>query len=517
MRHPETDSFYDLLGVCRDASPGEIRAAFLKMAERHHPDRNMDDPEADERFKRIRRVYEILRDPLLRAAYDDHPHHFRLSDADVLGRDSGPIVSHPMPTRAATGGWGDSASAHAASNLWPTWRRDGGRARESRFAFAAAIATMITLAVVSVLLVRARGRAPSSAEHSIASEKTFTSLAVEPMESDATPAASPLDQVFSSVQDLRADSANYANDAASATVDTSVSETAFPRRPLQLPPFDVIDEFNLPFPGWPLIIPPIEVPLFNPPRDRAGDTIEPQPTTDDLLEARVSVRQSSWAAPSTLSYPAPAPAASSASMRSATQFAAPPSHAAAPAAGEMETSWSAPAAGSWNRAESGPVMYSYSDMGSLPTRGPSIPGLPELPVEVPAVVATPSPLVRPIVRSLVTGLPGLTTPPSGTYNESLYPSTGVANLRRPLAGELNSRIGAATVPNWTLPSGMRSVSASTVLPRAGRPGAAVPNMGRRDRSIEALRTSPAPPAWSGLPMNNLSAPGLPPIDRPPLP
>jgi DnaJ-class molecular chaperone len=61
---------YDVLGVARDASQDAIRAAYRKLAKKHHPDLNPGKPEAAERFKAIGTAYEILSDPEKRARYD---------------------------------------------------------------------------------------------------------------------------------------------------------------------------------------------------------------------------------------------------------------------------------------------------------------------------------------------------------------------------------------------------------------------------------------------------------------
>jgi len=65
-----SQSYYDLLGVARDADPDEIRRAYRRLAREHHPDVNADDPGADARFKAINEAYETLRDPQKRAYYD---------------------------------------------------------------------------------------------------------------------------------------------------------------------------------------------------------------------------------------------------------------------------------------------------------------------------------------------------------------------------------------------------------------------------------------------------------------
>ncbi|MFU8806402.1 MAG: molecular chaperone DnaJ [Bradymonadaceae bacterium] len=61
---------YKILGVSRDATSAEIKAAYRKLALKFHPDQNPGDPEAEERFKQIVNSYEILSDPQKRAAYD---------------------------------------------------------------------------------------------------------------------------------------------------------------------------------------------------------------------------------------------------------------------------------------------------------------------------------------------------------------------------------------------------------------------------------------------------------------
>ncbi len=61
---------YQVLGVQRGASEGEIKSAFRKLAAQHHPDRNPNDDDAQGRFKQINQAYQILGDPDKRAAYD---------------------------------------------------------------------------------------------------------------------------------------------------------------------------------------------------------------------------------------------------------------------------------------------------------------------------------------------------------------------------------------------------------------------------------------------------------------
>jgi hypothetical protein len=55
--------YYEILGLNRDASGDEIKKAFKKLAMKFHPDRNPDNPKAEESFKEVKEAYEILSDP----------------------------------------------------------------------------------------------------------------------------------------------------------------------------------------------------------------------------------------------------------------------------------------------------------------------------------------------------------------------------------------------------------------------------------------------------------------------
>jgi molecular chaperone DnaJ len=66
--------YYEILGVERSADDIVLKAAYRKLALKHHPDRNPGNKEAEEKFKEAAEAYEVLRDPKKRALYDQYGH-----------------------------------------------------------------------------------------------------------------------------------------------------------------------------------------------------------------------------------------------------------------------------------------------------------------------------------------------------------------------------------------------------------------------------------------------------------
>jgi DnaJ-class molecular chaperone len=62
--------YYRVLGVTRNASDRDIKAAYRKLARQFHPDVNQGDPKAEERFKEVGEAYGVLSDPESRRRYD---------------------------------------------------------------------------------------------------------------------------------------------------------------------------------------------------------------------------------------------------------------------------------------------------------------------------------------------------------------------------------------------------------------------------------------------------------------
>lgn len=88
-----SNDFYSVLGVDKNASEQDIKKAYRKLAMKYHPDRNPDDPSAEEKFKEAAAAYEVLSDAQKRAAYDRLGHN-------------------AYQQSAGQGGFGGGASAH---------------------------------------------------------------------------------------------------------------------------------------------------------------------------------------------------------------------------------------------------------------------------------------------------------------------------------------------------------------------------------------------------------------------
>jgi molecular chaperone DnaJ len=61
---------YKILGVDKKASQDEIKKSYRKLARQLHPDKNPDDPKAEERFKEVQAAYDVIGDPEKRKQYD---------------------------------------------------------------------------------------------------------------------------------------------------------------------------------------------------------------------------------------------------------------------------------------------------------------------------------------------------------------------------------------------------------------------------------------------------------------
>ena len=66
--------YYEILGVAKGSSTAELKKAYRRVAMKHHPDRNPDNKESEDKFKEASEAYEILSNEQKRAAYDQYGH-----------------------------------------------------------------------------------------------------------------------------------------------------------------------------------------------------------------------------------------------------------------------------------------------------------------------------------------------------------------------------------------------------------------------------------------------------------
>lgn len=80
-------NYYDILGVVKTASEEEIKKAYRKKALEFHPDRNKNDPKAEDKFKEVNEAYAVLSDKEKRKQYDmfgAEGFHKRFSQEDIF-------------------------------------------------------------------------------------------------------------------------------------------------------------------------------------------------------------------------------------------------------------------------------------------------------------------------------------------------------------------------------------------------------------------------------------------------
>jgi curved DNA-binding protein len=120
--------YYEVLGVGRTASDKEIKAAYRRLARKHHPDVNKGDPKAEERFKDVAEAFAVLSDKEKRARYD-------AIGSEAFGSGHDPFAGSDFRD-FEVGGFGDISSLleqlFGLGHATGTRRGAGGRARAAR-------------------------------------------------------------------------------------------------------------------------------------------------------------------------------------------------------------------------------------------------------------------------------------------------------------------------------------------------------------------------------------------------
>jgi len=117
------EDLYETLGVSKTATASEIKKAYRKLAVKFHPDKNPDDPTAEDKFKEIGHAYEILSDDDKRAAYDRYGH--QAFEGGMGGRGGGGGFHDPMDIFSQVFG-GAFGGGGGFEDLFGGGRRGGG-------------------------------------------------------------------------------------------------------------------------------------------------------------------------------------------------------------------------------------------------------------------------------------------------------------------------------------------------------------------------------------------------------
>ena len=102
---PQVRNYYEMLGVDKNAPSNEIKRAYRTLAIKYHPDRNLGNKAAEEKFKDINEAYEILSDQTRRVQYDQSlkpKSFFGRGNNNVNNGRSGARTTRPRPNRVVT-------------------------------------------------------------------------------------------------------------------------------------------------------------------------------------------------------------------------------------------------------------------------------------------------------------------------------------------------------------------------------------------------------------------------------
>jgi curved DNA-binding protein CbpA len=109
--HPQGPSLYDVLQVRADSSTTDIARAYRRLARAWHPDTRPADPGAAARFQAVSDAYELLSDPVRRAAYDER-RAVRASGSKTVSRPAADRGHRSSPTSPLL-------SSPSLPPLWP--------------------------------------------------------------------------------------------------------------------------------------------------------------------------------------------------------------------------------------------------------------------------------------------------------------------------------------------------------------------------------------------------------------
>jgi curved DNA-binding protein len=130
--------YYKVLGIDKNASEKDIKAAYRKLARKYHPDVNPNDKEAHKRFQEVNEANEVLSDPEKRKKYDQYGKDWKHADQFESARQSQGYSSQGAGRRAYGGesfggGFGDQDYSDFFSSMFGGGFQGGGRRTQAKY------------------------------------------------------------------------------------------------------------------------------------------------------------------------------------------------------------------------------------------------------------------------------------------------------------------------------------------------------------------------------------------------
>ncbi|XP_014673212.1 PREDICTED: dnaJ homolog subfamily C member 5-like, partial [Priapulus caudatus] len=120
------ESLYNVLGVTKTSTPQDIKNAYRLLALQYHPDRNLENPEAEEKFKELNYAHRVLTDNTLKEIYDEYGFN-GLDVAENFGKEK--VHAYFMLKRIKNNKWvkriwtwRTAAVVSASFVIWLMWR-----------------------------------------------------------------------------------------------------------------------------------------------------------------------------------------------------------------------------------------------------------------------------------------------------------------------------------------------------------------------------------------------------------
>lgn len=131
--------YYKTLGIDKNATADEIKKAYRKLARKHHPDLNPNDPEAARFFQQLNEANEVLSDPEKRKKYDQygkdwkHAEQFEQAGRQQTSAGSNPFTESGHPFGGSGDHYSYSGDADDFSDFFASMFGSRGGGRQARF------------------------------------------------------------------------------------------------------------------------------------------------------------------------------------------------------------------------------------------------------------------------------------------------------------------------------------------------------------------------------------------------